>query len=128
MDFELEESQSEAALILGHSSHLALFALSEGISMAAARRKLVAHISGASVTESEEENGRLLAEQNIGSPNAGTPDAGTLRAEDNSTQHDSPQDYLLSRLESFAPRGRIVAYIRPPTHAGTNDARPNSSR
>jgi hypothetical protein len=128
MDYELEESRSEAAVILGHSSHLTLYALSEGISMAAARRKLMAHISGASMTPSAEENGSLLAEQNPGSSSAGTADAGTARAGDCSTLHDSPHDSFLARLESSAPQGRIVAYIRPPAYADPNYPRPNSSR
>jgi hypothetical protein len=126
MDSELEESRSEAASLLRNSSHLALFAVGEGISVSAARRKLLSHVAGAPDPlgpEAEHRNkyGGLELE---GLESARQIDSAGREASSERVSHEN--HYFLC-VESKASQGPIIAYIRPPGHADAT-AGPSHSR
>jgi hypothetical protein len=126
MDSELEESRSEAASLLRNSSHLALFALGEGISVSGARRKLLCHVAGApdplgSGAEHRNTCGRLALER---LESVRQSDSGVREA---SSERGSHENHFFICVESKASQGPIIAYIRPPGHADAT-ARPSHSR
>lgn len=91
---EASESASAAATALRSWSHVALFALADGVTPAVVRRRLIAHVAGADVVTASP--GSRVAGESVPVPGA------------------VARERRHARMQVAAEDGPIVAYIRKP--------------